>query len=143
MQIKEAVTIIRFIMFIIRLMPHRLALAFGRSLGRLLRLILWKKTDRCESRCVMSLGIGITTAREIIRKFFMHFGMSVIEFIRVPVMKPRIKDFVNFQPESVKLFRESIEKGKGVIVMDTHMAVLPQKVLKSVRLPRSKEMMQA
>ena len=102
-------------------MPHRLALAFGRSLGRLLRLILWKKTDRCESRCVMSLGIGITTAREIIRKFFMHFGMSVIEFIRVPVIKPRIKDFVNFQPESVKLFRESIEKGKGVIVMDTHM----------------------
>ena len=108
-------------MFIIRLMPHKTALAFGRSLGRLLRLILWKKTDRCESRCVMSLGVGITIAREIIRKAYMNLGMSVIEFIRLPKIKPRIKDYVNFQPESVKKFRDAIAKGKGVIVMDTHM----------------------
>ncbi|MBQ6112388.1 MAG: lipid A biosynthesis acyltransferase, partial [Synergistaceae bacterium] len=106
-------------MFIIHLMPHKIALAFGRSVGRLLRLILWKKTDRCESRCVMSLGVGITIAREIIRKAYMNLGMSVIEFIRLPKIKPRIKDYVNFQPESVKKFRDAIAKGKGVIVMDT------------------------
>ncbi len=102
-------------------MPHRFALAFGRALGRLLRLILWKKVDLCESRCVMSLGVGVTTARDIIRKFFIHFGMSVIEFIRLPFMKPRIKEFVKFTPESIKRLREAQEQGKGVLVMDTHM----------------------
>ncbi len=117
----EAIIIIRFIMFIIRLMPHRFALSFGRTLGRLLRLILWKKTDRCEARCVMSLGVGITTAREIIRGSFMNFGMSIIEFIRVPVIKPRIKEFVKFTPESIRRLREASEQGKGVLVMDTHM----------------------
>lgn len=102
-------------------MPHGIALAFGRSIGRLLRLILWKKTDRCESRCVMSLGVGVTTAREIIRKAYIHLGMSVIEFIRLPVIKPKIKDIVSFDAENVQRFQEAISKGKGVIVMDTHM----------------------
>ena len=112
---------IRFIMFIIRLLPHSIALSFGRSVGRLLRIILWKKTDRCESRCVMSLGVGITIARGIIRNAYINLGMSIIEFIRLPIMKPRIKDYVKFSPESVKRLHDAISQGKGVIVMDTHM----------------------
>ena len=108
-------------MFIIRLLPHKTALSLGRFVGRLLRLILWKKTDRCESRCVMSLGVGVTIAREIIREAYINLGMSIIEFIRLPLMKPRIKDYVKFTPESIKRFRDAISLGKGVIVMDTHM----------------------
>ena len=60
----------------LRIMPHSFALSFGRFAGRLLRLILWKITDRCEARCVKSLGVGVTISRDIIRGSFVNLGMS-------------------------------------------------------------------
>ncbi|MBQ7593624.1 MAG: lysophospholipid acyltransferase family protein [Synergistaceae bacterium] len=106
----------------LRILPHKLALLFGRLIGRLLHLILWKKVDRCEARCVKSLGIGITLAREIIRKSFMNLGMSAVEFIRLPKIKSRISDYIDFPEESKKILRKALSRGKGVILMTSHMA---------------------
>ncbi len=102
-------------------MPHNIALAFGRFAGRLAHLILWKKVDRCESRCVKALGIGITDARKIIKKSFINMGMSIIEFIRFPKMKKNVNDFAVFDDESKKILNEAISRGKGVIIMVAHM----------------------
>ena len=113
---------IQILVKFIRILPHRAALALGRFLGRILRLILWKKTDRAESRCVSALGFGITTAREIIKGSFMNLGMSVIEFIRFPLMKPRVAEYMDFSEESRNLLRSALSRGKGVIFMTTHMA---------------------
>ena len=114
--------ILKFLVNFIRLMPHRTALAFGRMIGRLLRLILWKKVDRCEVRCVASLGVGITIARDIVRKSFMNLGMSVIEFIRLPKIKPVINKYVDFPEDSIKVLRGALSRGKGVMLMSSHMA---------------------
>ena len=117
---REEFFIINFFIKVLRFLPHRVALSFGRFLGRLARLILWKKVDRCESRCVMALGVGITEAREIIKKSFINMGMSIIEFIRFPVMKPRVEDFTIFDDDSKKLLTEAISRGRGVILMVAH-----------------------
>ena len=101
-------------------MPHGFALAFGRFIGRLLRLVLWKVTDRCEARCVKSLGVGVTVARGIIRDSFENLGMSVAEFIRLPRVISRIDEIVDFPEESVSVLRSALSRGKGAILMCQH-----------------------
>lgn len=111
-----------FLVKLLRLMPHRSALTFGRIIGRILRLVLWKKTDRCESRCVSSLGVGITVARSIVRNSFINLGMSAAEFIRLPEIISRIDEFVEFPDESINLLRSALSRGSGAILMCQHMA---------------------
>ena len=112
---------INFLIALIRFLPHGAALAFGRLVGRLARLLLWKKTDKCEARCVKSLGVGVTLARDIVKKSFVNMGMSVVEFIRFPCMKDRVKDFAIFDKASKKILTEAISRGRGVILMVAHM----------------------
>ena len=99
-----------------------MALSFGRFIGRLLRLILWRKTDRCDSRCVKTLGVGVTIAREIVRGSFVNLGMSAVEFIRLPAMKSRIDELVDFPEESISLLKSALSRGNGAILMTGHMA---------------------
>jgi len=106
----------------LRICPHRFALLLGDLIGRLLRLILWKKVDRCEARCVKSLGVGVTLAREIIKKSFINLGMSAVEFIRIPVIKSRLNELVDFPEESKKLLRYALSRGRGAVLMCTHTA---------------------
>ena len=101
-------------------MPHKFALAFGRFAGRLLRLILWRTTDRCEARCVDALGVGVTVARGIIRDSFVNLGMSVTEFIRLPRVISRISELVDFPEESVNVLRSALSRGNGAILMCQH-----------------------
>ena len=111
---------IRILIFLIRLMPHKISLSFGRLIGRILRLVLWKKTDRCESRCVEALGVGVTIAREIIKRSYMNLGMSAIEFIRFPKMKDDVKNFMSFDDDSITLLKNSLSLEHGVILMASH-----------------------
>ena len=110
-----------FVKFI-RILPHSLALALGRTLGRVLRLVLWRKVDRAESRCVKALGVGVTIAREIIRGSFMNLGMSAVEFLRFPIMKAHVDEYMDFPAESQAVLREALARGKGVILMTSHMS---------------------
>ncbi|MBR1657331.1 MAG: lysophospholipid acyltransferase family protein [Synergistaceae bacterium] len=111
-----------FLVKFLRFMPHGFALAFGRFAGRLLRLILWKKTDRCEARCVSSLGLGITSSRSIIKRSFMNLGMSAAEFIRLPKDISRIDELVDFREGSLDILRSALSRGHGAILMCQHMA---------------------
>ena len=103
-------------------MPHSFALSFGRFAGRLLRLILWRITDRCEARCVQSLGVGVTISRDIIRGSFVNLGMSAAEFIRLPKVISRIDELVDFPQESIDVLRSALSRGRGAILMTQHMA---------------------
>ncbi|MBQ7154564.1 MAG: lysophospholipid acyltransferase family protein [Synergistaceae bacterium] len=107
---------------LLRFMPHRAALVFGGIIGRILRLVLWRKVDRAEARCVLSLGVGVSIAREIVRGSFVNLGMSAVEFLRFPVMKARVDEYIDFPEESQALLRSALARGKGVILMTSHMA---------------------
>lgn len=113
---------LKFFVGLIRFMPHRFAIAFGRFAGRILRLILWKITDRCEARCVKALGLGVSLSREIIRDSFANLGMSVTEFIRLPKVISRISSIVDFPEESIDVLRSALSRGNGAILMCQHYA---------------------
>ncbi|MBQ4430704.1 MAG: lysophospholipid acyltransferase family protein [Synergistaceae bacterium] len=111
---------LKFFVGLLRMMPHSFALAFGRFAGRVLRLILWKITDRCEARCVKSLGVGVTVARGIVRDSFVNLGMSAAEFIRLPRVISRIDELVDFPQESIDVLRSALSRGRGAILMCQH-----------------------
>ena len=113
---------LKILVKLLRVLPHGWALCFGGIIGRILRLVLWKKTDRAEARCVASLGVGVTRAREIVRGSFVNLGMSAVEFVRFPLMKPEVEEYIDFPAESQELLRSALSRGKGVILMTSHMA---------------------
>lgn len=47
--------------------------------------------------------------------------MSIVEFIRSPIMMKNVRDFVSFDGESRKIFDEAFSRGHGVILMTSHM----------------------
>ena len=118
---EEIITLKIFVKFL-RILPNKVALMFGAFIGRVLHLVLWKKVDLCESRCVKALGVGVTIAREIIKKSFINLGMSAVEFIRIPVIKSQLPELVEFDEASQNILREALSRGHGVILMCTHMA---------------------
>ena len=106
----------------LRLLPHRTALCLGRIIGRVLHIVLWKKVDWCEARCVKSLGVGVTLAREIIRDSFLNLGMSAVEFVRLPIMLEKIDELASFPEDSQSVLRSALSRGKGVLLIASHMA---------------------
>lgn len=120
--IRRKLITLKFFVGLIRIMPHNFALAFGKFIGRVLRLILWKTTDRCEARCVSSLGVGVTISRGIIRDSFANLGMSAAEFIRLPKVISRINELVEFPAESIEVLRSALSRGNGAILMCQHYA---------------------
>ena len=104
------------------MLPHNSAVRFGGLLGRLLRLVLWKKVDRCEARCVQALGVGVTVAREIVKESFINLGMFAVEFIRFPVTKKYVRELAEFPDSSIKLFHEALSRKHGAILLVAHTA---------------------
>ncbi|MBQ9594744.1 MAG: lysophospholipid acyltransferase family protein [Synergistaceae bacterium] len=104
-----------------RVLPHRFAVMSGGFLGRVLHLFLWKKVDRCESRCVTALGVGVTVARKIIRDSFINLGRFAVEFVRFPVTKKYVRELADFPDSSKKLFREALSRNHGAILLVAHM----------------------
>ncbi|MBQ7219697.1 MAG: lysophospholipid acyltransferase family protein [Synergistaceae bacterium] len=113
---------INILVKLLRIMPHRMALCLGRIIGRILHLVLWKKVDRCEAKCVKALGVGVTLAREIVRESFLNLGMSAVEFVRLPVMLGKIEELMSFPEESQRVLRSALSREKGVLLMTSHMA---------------------
>ena len=118
---EKFITLNIFIKFL-RMLPHGLAVRFGGFLGRILHLVLWKKVDMCEARCVQALGVGVTIARDIIRESFINLGMFAVEFIRFPVTKKYVRELVEFPDSSIKLFNEALSRNHGAILLVAHMA---------------------
>ncbi len=103
---------------LIRILPHRAAVALGACLGRLLWALSWKKVDRAESRCVLSLGVGVTRARRIVRDSFDNIGRSAAEFVRLDKLKPRLRELIPI--EGKDNLDRALERGKGVLFLIAH-----------------------
>ena len=90
----------------------------GASLGRLLWALSWKKVDCAERRCVLSLGVGVTRARRIVRDSFDNIGRSAAEFVRLDKLKPRLRELMPI--EGKENLDRALERGKGVLMLIAH-----------------------
>ena len=101
------------------MLPQGLAVAFGGFLGRLLWLFSWRRVDRCESCCVLALGVGVTVARKIVRESFVNIGRSAAEFIRLDRIRPRLRELMTIEGKEV--LDRALEQGRGALLMAAHM----------------------
>ena len=107
-----------FLIGLVRILPHRAAVALGAALGRLLWALSWKKVDRCESRCVLALGVGVTIARKAVRDSFDNIGRSAAEFIRLDKIKPRLREIMTI--DGKENLDRALSLGKGVLLLAGH-----------------------
>ncbi|NLL37763.1 MAG: lipid A biosynthesis acyltransferase [Fretibacterium sp.] len=110
--------LLRFLVEIARLLPHRVALAFGAFLGRLLWAFSRRRVDRAEARCVSVLGIGVTRARKVIRDSYLNLGRSAIEFVCMNQLKPRLNELITI--EGLENLKEAHARGLGVLAIVAH-----------------------
>jgi KDO2-lipid IV(A) lauroyltransferase len=64
------------------------------------------------------LGVPEKKSREIIHGSYEHFGMALVEFIRLPRMYPEIDQYVSVRGE--EYIWKALERGKGAIFLSGH-----------------------
>lgn len=101
-----------------RLLPRRAAVALGAFLGGVVHFVSRKKVDAAEARCVRALGVGVTTAREIVARSYCNLGRSVMEFYRLPLLSDEGDRLVTVRGE--EHLRRAYERGRGVILLTAH-----------------------
>jgi len=101
-----------------RLLPHLSALTLGSALRALVHRFSRKRVDAAEARCVRALGVGISTARDIVARSYRNLGRSLMEFYRLPLIADHLDDFVALHGE--ENLRQALAEGKGVILLTAH-----------------------
>ncbi|MEA3362845.1 MAG: lysophospholipid acyltransferase family protein [Thermodesulfobacteriota bacterium] len=114
---------LRVVAAIVRSLPRKTALAFGRVAGRLSMTFLPGRYRLAREN--MTLALPELSAVEIeakVRKNFEHIGASGVEMLRLDMLK-RGKDDLNryFDLENVHLLREALALNKGVILLTAHL----------------------
>jgi KDO2-lipid IV(A) lauroyltransferase len=109
---------LRAFMFLCGILEHRTAVKLGRAVGRAVELFSPRRADRARSRVVKMLGVPDAKSREIIHGSYEHFGMALVEFIRLPRMYPEIDRFVSVKGE--EHIRRALSLGKGAIFLSAH-----------------------
>jgi KDO2-lipid IV(A) lauroyltransferase len=107
-----------FIAFI-RKLPYGFIVRLGAFLGTILWFFSFKRVNRLESRCVSSLGIGVTLSRKIIKDSYANMGRMLFEFFHLKSCEEAAK-LISIVGE--EYLREALEKGRGVIIMTAHLA---------------------
>ena len=107
-----------FIAFIKKL-PHGFVVRLGAFLGTILWFFSWKRVNRLESRCVNSLGVGVTLSRRIIRDSYANMGWMLFEFFHLKSCEEAANLITIAGEENL---REALNKGRGVILMAAHLA---------------------
>lgn len=82
-------------------------------------LVSKKRVDKAERRCVRALGIGVTTARSVVRGSYHNIGRAVAETLRLPVIADSVERYVSV--EGIENVESALKKGKGVILLLGHL----------------------
>jgi KDO2-lipid IV(A) lauroyltransferase len=77
-----------------------------------------EKAGKARGRCSRVLGVGEREARRIVSGAYRHFGRSLAEFIRLPLMISHIEEIVSLEGEEHLI--DALGKGKGVIFLSAH-----------------------
>lgn len=112
--------IVRFLVFIFRLLPYNLAFSIGEFIGYLLYLID-KKHKNIARENLEKAFCKENNKREIdaiIKEVFKNIGRSFIEFINLPKLKNKLREIVKI--EGIENLHKAFEKKKGVIAIVSH-----------------------
>ncbi|HCA40562.1 MAG TPA: lipid A biosynthesis acyltransferase [Aminobacterium sp.] len=111
--------LIQFVQSILKNIPYKMAMMVGSFLGSVFWVLSKKRVDGAEYRCVKALGIGVSTARQIVRASYVNLGRSVTEFICLPDMISSLNELVTIHGE--EHLKKAFDLGKGVIAITAHL----------------------
>ena len=100
-------------------LPHKAAVRLGAFLGRVMWLVCKSKVDKAETRCVRTLGVGVTTARKIVLDSYRNIGRAVAETLRLPKIAPTVEKYVSYVGR--ENLQNALDAGKGVILLLGHL----------------------
>lgn len=115
---------LRIIIFIVHLIPYSLSLAIGRTIGRLVYLLIpnLKKTALNGLQIAFGQSKSQEEIQTILKQNFLYMGMFIFEFINIPklIKNNRILNLVDFDEEALGHLRDAKESGTGSIWMLGH-----------------------
>ena len=99
-------------------MEHDKALRLGARAAGMVEFFSRRRVSRARSRVTRMLGVPEKKSREIISGAYRHFGMALVEFIRLPQIYPEIEKWVEVR--GIENIRKALERGKGAIFLSAH-----------------------
>ncbi len=101
-------------------LPRPWALALGRLLGGLVYLTLPYRKDVARKNLTRAFPhLSSRQRRALLKRTYRHFGMVLVEFIRIPALSADSLDaIVDFDESHV---REARERGGGAVIMTGHL----------------------
>jgi KDO2-lipid IV(A) lauroyltransferase len=118
-KISTAARLLKLFIIFIKKLPNGVAANVGTFLGTALWFFSFKRVNRLESRCVKSLGVGVTLARRIIKESFANLGRISFEFFNLESREEAAKMVTIVGAEYLD---NALKKGRGVILMTAHLA---------------------
>ncbi len=114
---------LRVVAAIVRLLPRKTALTFGRVVGRLAMKILPDRYKLAKENMQLALPeLSAVEIEENVRKNFEHIGASGVEMLRLDMFKHGSDDLNRyFDLENDHLLREALALNKGVILLTAHL----------------------
>ena len=111
---------VKFLSFLICLLPHGAAMMLGQGLARLAWIFVPKKRKTLAREQVMRcLPVSAAEAERIARASSLRFGPMLMEVLRFPVMKGRMDDYVTITGAIAEV-RAAVAAGKGAIFATSH-----------------------
>ena len=106
--------------WILNRLPRAWALALGRLLGVLVYLTLPYRKDVARENLTRAFPqLSIRQRRALLKRTYRHFGMVLMDFIRIPGLSANSLDtIVDFDESHV---REARERGSGAVIMTGHL----------------------
>lgn len=101
-------------------LPRPWALALGRLLGVLVYLTLPYRKDVARENLTRAFPhLSIRQRRALLKRTYRHFGMMLVDFIRIPALSAKsLNAIVDFDESHV---REAREQGSGAVIMTGHL----------------------
>ena len=106
--------------FLICLLPHSAAMAFGEGLAWLAwNFIPSRRKVLAKEQVTRCLGVSDAEAERIARASSLRFGPMLMEVLRFPVMHPRMSAYVTLTG-AVEELRTAVADGRGAIFATSH-----------------------
>ncbi|AOH47269.1 lipid A biosynthesis acyltransferase [Selenomonas sp. oral taxon 920] len=111
---------VKFLSRILCLLPHGIAMALGAVLARLAWIFVpAKRRTLAREQIMRCLDVSEPEAERIARESSLRFGPMLMEVLRFPVMKPRMRDYVTITGAMDEV-RAAIAGGRGAIFATSH-----------------------
>ena len=102
------------------LIPNRLAIFIGCSIGVALRIVGFRRKGIREHIAIAKKHFSTELPKDFEKRVYRHFGLLVVEFLRVPYMK---NDKFNelFEVHGLENLDDALAAGRGVMSVSGHL----------------------